>query len=295
MNQPLIPEIATFLRVVELGSFAAVAGETGLTSSGVSRVVSRLEDRLRVRLLQRSTRSLVLTPEGEAFLGYARDMLSLAEAAEAEVSSTLGRPRGQLRINSGTAFASHKLSLILPRLLERYPEITLDISVSDQRIDPIAAQSDVTIRVGPLNDSDLIAVRIGTVKRIIAASPEYLATHGKPETAQELTQHNCLLLKGFARQAVWPMYQDGHRIDVSVSGSVKSDSAESLLRMAIAGAGIIRLGDFLGEDALADGRLVPLLEGCHDPDPQPITALITPGRLKIPRIRAFIDFLKAEL
>ncbi|TQV79241.1 LysR family transcriptional regulator [Denitrobaculum tricleocarpae] len=295
MKQSLTPEIATFLRVVELGSFAAVAEETGFTASGVSRVVSRLEDRLRVKLLQRSTRSLVLTPEGEAFLGYARDMLALAEAAEAEVSSTLGRPRGELRINSGTAFANHKLSPLLPRLLERYPEIALDVSVSDQRIDPIAAQNDVTIRVGPLNDSDLIAVRIGTVRRVIAASPDYLAKHGKPETAQELTQHNCLLLRGFSRQAVWPMYQDARRIDLAVSGSVRSDSAESLLRMAIAGAGIIRLGDFLGADALADGRLVSLLEGHHDPDPQPITALVAPGRQKIPRVRAFIDFLRAEL
>lgn len=294
MKQILVPDIAIFVRVLELGTFAAVAEESGLTSSGVSRVISRLEDRLRVKLLHRSTRRLVLTPEGETFLGYARDMLSLAEAAEADVSRTHGRPRGHLRINCGTAFASHKLSPILPRLIERYPEITLDLSVSDRRIDPIAEQIDVTIRVGPLIDSDLIAIRIGTVERIIAASPGYLAARGTPETAQDLEQHNCLLLRGFSRQALWPIYQDGNSVEVAVTGSVTSDSADSLLRMAIASAGIIRLGDFLGEEALAAGQLIPLLEDRHDPDPQPITALVTPGRQYIPRVRAFIEFLKAE-
>ncbi len=295
MKQLLVPDIAVFVRILQLGTFAAVAEETGLTSSGVSRIISRLEDRLRVKLLHRSTRRLALTAEGETFLGYAREMLSIAEAAEADVSRTYGRPRGHLRINSGTAFASHKLSPILPRLLERYPDITVDLSVSDRRIDPIAEQVDVTIRVGPLTDSDLIAIRLGTVKRVIAASPGYLAERGTPETAQDLQGHNCLLLKGFAHQAIWPMYQDDHRIDMKVSGSLTSDSADSLLQMAIAGAGIIRLGDFLGEAAIAAGHLVPLLDGCHEPDQQPITALIVPGRQQIPRVRAFIEFLKAEL
>lgn len=295
MKQLLFPDIAIFVQVLELGTFAAVAEETGLTSSGVSRIISRLEDRLRVKLLHRSTRRLLLTPEGETFLDYAGEMLALAEAAEADVSRTHGRPRGHLRINSGTAFASHKLSPILPRLLERYPEITLDLSVSDRRIDPVAEQIDVTIRVGQLGDSDLIAIRLGNVKRIIAASPGYLVNRGTPETPQDLAEHNCLLLKGFSRQAVWPMYQDGSRVEMTVSGSVTSDSADSLLRMAIAGTGIIRLGDFLGEKALSTGQLVPLLEDGHDPDPQPITALVTPGRQHIPRVRAFIDFLKAEL
>lgn len=284
-----------FVRVLELGTFAAAGAETGLTASGVSRVISRLEDRLGVKLLHRSTRSLVPTPEGESFLNHARDMLALAEAAEAELASTHGRPRGQLRVNSGTALANHKLSPILPRFLERYPEITLDLAISDRRIDPIAEQVDVTLRVGPLNDSDLIAVRIGRVERVIAASPAYLAKQGTPERPQELLQHNCLLLRGFPHQAIWPMYDDGAAVGIAVSGSVTSDSAESLLRLAIAGAGVIRLGDFLGEDALASGQLVPLLKASHDPDPQAITALITPGRQKIPRVRAFIDFLKAEL
>ena len=108
-------------------------------------------------------------------------------------------------------------------------------------------------------------------------------------------RHNCLLLNGFARLAQWPMFEEGKRVMLAVSGSVSCDSADVLLDLAMAGVGLVRLGDFLGEAALADGRLVSLLDDCHDPDPQPITALVLPGRQSIPRVRALVDFLKSEL
>lgn len=295
MKHTFAPEIAVFIRTLELGTFAAVAAETGFSSSGISRMISRLEDSLGAKLLHRSTRRLALTPEGETFAGHARTILSAIEAAEADVSQTLGRPRGHLRVNSGTAFAHHKLAPILPRLLQTYPDLSIDLSVTDRRIDPLADQTDVTIRVGPLGDSDLVAIRLGTVRRVIAASPGYLEARGTPKTAQDLLDHDCLLLTGFPRQALWPMLEAGKRVDIAVKGAVTSDSAETLLHAAIAGAGIIRLGDFLGTEALASGHLVPLLHTCHDDDPQPITALVSPGRLAIPRIRAFVDFLKHGL
>lgn len=293
MKQPLSPEIAIFVRILELGTFAAVAEDTGLTSSGISRIVSRLEDKLGVKLLHRSTRRLALTPEGETFLGHARQILALMETAEADVHKTMGRARGHLRVNCGTAFARHKLAPVLPQFLQNHPEITIDVSVGDRRIDPIVEQADVTIRVGALTDSDLVAIRLGTVKRIIAASPHYLAAQRTPKKAGDLLQHNCLLLTGFTKQAEWPMFEGDKRINVPVSGTLSSDSAATLLHAAIAGAGIIRLGDFLGAEALANGQLVPLLSNCHDDDPQPITALVAPGRQAIPRVRAFVDFLKA--
>lgn len=292
---PLVPEIAIFVRIIELGTFAAVANEAGLTSSGVSRIVSRLEDRLHTKLLYRSTRRLALTPEGETFLAYAKSILAAAEAAEADIASTQGRARGHLRINCGTAFARYKLSPLLPTFLEKYPDITVDVSVADRRIDPVAEQADVTVRVGALADSDLIAIQLGTVERIIAASPDYLSARGVPESAGDLVHHNCLLLTGFPRQAHWPMYQSGKRIDIAVKGAVTSDSADALLHMAIAGVGIVRLGDFLGEEALSNGQLVPVLADCHFGDPQPITALVLSGRQDVPRVRVFVDFLKTQL
>lgn len=295
MKSTLTPDIAVFVRVHELGTFAATADETGLTSSGVSRIISRLEGRLGVKLLYRSTRRLALTPEGETFLGYARKILETVEAAEADVSRTLGRPRGHLRVNCGTAFARHKLAPVLPLLLEKYPDMTVDVSVSDRRIDPVADQCDVTVRVGPLTDSDLVAIRLGTVRRVIAASPKYLSVRGTPTSIDDLIDHDCLTLTGFSRLATWPMYNHGSRVELAVKGPITSDSADTLLHMAIAGAGIIRLGDFLGAEALANGQLVSLLENCHDDDPQPITALVLPGRQAIPRVRVFVDFLKSEL
>ena len=286
-------DIATFIRVVDLGSFAAVAKESGLTPSAIS--VSRLEDRLGVKLLQRSTRRLVLSQEGETYAMRGREILAAIEAAEAEVTAGRGRPRGHLRVNTGTAFAKHHLAGLLPEFLKRHPEITVELSVIDRRIDVVADQIDVAIRVGPLDDTSLVSVRLGEVRRIIAASPSYLRRHGKPRQAQELTSHNCLLLRGFSRLARWPMYVNGERRLIPVTGSVSSDSADVLLELAIAGVGIIRLGDFLGRAALSAGRLVPLLEGCHDDDPTPLTALLPPGRQNVPRVRAFVGFLQRRL
>jgi DNA-binding transcriptional LysR family regulator len=290
-----LSDIECFVRTADLGSFAAVGDEVGLTPSGVSRIVSRLEHRLGVKLIHRTTRRLALTPEGETFLAHARGILSAVEVAHAAVASTHGRARGHIRLNSGTAFAKHRLARLLPDFIAQYPDITIDLSVSDQRIDPITERVDVTIRVGPLADSELIAVRLGEVRRVIAASPRYLAVHGAPHKPADLLRHNCLLLSGFSRLSQWPLFENGKRVLVAAKGNVTSDSAELLLDLALAGIGILRLGDFLGESALAQGQLVPLLADCHDDDPQPITALLLPDRQSIPRVRALVDFLKARL
>ncbi len=289
---PVTDDLETFVRTVDLGSFAAVAEERGLTPSAVSKIISRIEDRLGVKLLHRTTRRLVLTQEGETYVVHARRILAAIEAAEAEVTSSRGRPRGHIRVNTGTAFAKHRLIPLLPAFTERYPEITIDLSVSDRRIDAIAEQIDITVRVGPLGDSPLIARRIGTVHRIITASPEYLARLGTPQSIEDLGQHNCLVLAGFARLAEWPLRDAaGERRLVRVKGSLTCDSADALLDLAVRGYGIVRLGDFLGEEGLVDGRLVRVLDHCHDSDPQPITALMLPGRQSLPRVRAFVEYL----
>ena len=159
-------DIAFFARTVDLGTFAAVGAEAGLTASGVSRIVTRLESRLGAKLLHRTTRRLVLTQEGETFLAHARNILSAVEAAEAAVASAHGRPRGHLRLNTGTAFARHRLAKLLPEFARAPSQTSRSISsVSDRRIDPKSRiKIDVTIRVGPLVDSELIAVRLGEVQ-----------------------------------------------------------------------------------------------------------------------------------
>lgn len=286
-------EIAIFVRVVEAGSFAAAAEELSLTPSGVSKAVTRLEDRLGVRLMQRTTRRLVLTGEGETLLARGRDILAAIEAAEAEVTISRGKPRGLLKVNTGTAYAKHRLAPLLPAFQTRYPDISLELSIADRRIDVIGEQIDVAIRTGGSGDSSLITRRLGDMRRIICASPAYLARHGEPTVPADLARHNCLLLSGFARLAAWPMRTDGGITEMNVKGTVTCDSAELLLDMTLAGLGIARFGDFLAEEALARGDLVPLLVKHHVVEVQPISALMPPGRQHLPRVRAFVDFLAA--
>ena len=287
-------EIAIFVRVVETGSFAAAAEELALTPSGVSKALTRLEDRLGVKLMQRTTRRLVLTGEGETLLARGRDILAAIEAAEAEVTIARGKPRGLLKVNTGTAYAKHRLAPRLPAFQARYPEISLELSIADRRVDVIGEQVDVAIRTGGTGDSSLVTRRIGDMRRVICASPAYIARHGMPLVPADLARHNCMLVTGFARLADWPMRVDGKIIELKVRGTITCDSAELLLDMACAGLGIARFGDFLAEEALARGELVPLLIEHHVVEVQPISALMPPGRQHLPRVRAFVDFLAAE-
>jgi DNA-binding transcriptional LysR family regulator len=284
-------DVGLFVSVVESGSFSAAAQASGLTPSAVSKAVTRMEDRLGVRLLQRTTRRLALTQEGETMLARGKEILAAIESAEAEVTANRGKPRGLVKLNTGTAFAKHRLAPVMTEFHARYPDITLELSISDRRVDVIGEQTDIAVRTGPLGDSTLIARRIGAMQRVICASPDYLRRNGRPETPGDLARHNCLVLAGFSRLAQWPMRENGQTVLMNVKGSVTTDSAELLLDLALAGLGIVRFGDFLAEDALADGRLVPLLQEHHLTDPQPITALMPPGRQTLPRVRATVDFL----
>jgi DNA-binding transcriptional LysR family regulator len=250
-----------------------------------------LEDRLGVRLMQRTTRRLVLTIEGETLLARSRDILAAIEAAEAEVIQARGKPRGLLKVNTGTAYAKHRLVPLLPAFQARYPDILLELGIADRRVDVIGEQIDVAIRTGSSGDSSLITRRIGEMRRVICASPGYLARHGAPQVPADLVQHNCLLLTGFARLAAWPVRINGRVTEMNVKGTITCDSAELLLDMTLAGLGIARFGDFLAEDALARGDLVPLLVDCHVVEAAPISALMPPGRQQLPRVRAFVDFL----
>ena len=284
-------EIGIFVRVVERGGFAAAAEETGLTPSGVSKAITRLEDRLGVKLLQRTTRRLMMTAEGETLLVRGREILAAIEATEAEVMAARGKPKGSIRVSMGTAFAKHRLAPVLPKFRALYPEIDLTVSVADRRVDVIGEQMDVAVRTGPLTDSSLIARQIGQATRVIAASPAYLARHGEPKKASDLADHACLLITGFARLSEWPLKVDGKVMPVSVKPAVTCDNADILAEMALSGLGIVRLASFVIEDAIHEGRLKPLLVDCHVSEPVPITALMPPGRQHLPRVRAFIDFL----
>jgi len=285
-------EMTAFVRVIERGSFAAAAADLGITPSALSKLVSRIEDRLGVSLLTRTTRRLALTAEGELFAARSREILASIEAAEAEVTAASRAPRGHLRIAVGTVFAKQILGPALPVFLGRYPDITVQLFVSDRQIDLVAEQVDVAIRSGPLGDSTLVARKIGDARRVICASPLYLEKTGSPRVPADLLQHNCLTLTGFTQ---WPFHTSEGINRLAVSGTFTSDNADLLLDIAVAGLGIARLADFVIARALQDGMLVPLLLDTHLSEPFPIHVVTVPGRHRAPRVKAFTEFMVSQL
>jgi DNA-binding transcriptional LysR family regulator len=290
-------EMRAFVRSVELGGFSAASRDLDLTPSALSKLVTRMEDRLGVRLMNRTTRKLALTAEGEAYFASAKRILTDIEEAEAEVTRFSAQPKGLLRINVGVAFAMHQLAKALPRFLERYPDIELEITVTDRLVDLIEEGADVAIRTGNLRDSSLIAKKICDLHRVICASPAYLRKHGVPKLPEDLSHHNCVSISGAPQLRRWPFDtvnaengQHGIR-SIDVTGNVSANNAETLLQLAATGVGIIRLSDVIVAESIRAGWLVPLLTDVHHVEPLPLSAVYPHGKHKSPRVAAFVSFL----
>ncbi len=281
-----------FSTAVELGSFTLAAAQLGLTPSAVSKIVSRLEDRLGVRLLNRTTRRIDLTPEGETYLSGVRFILNEIDEVEAAVGQSSARPKGLLRVNTGTAFGLFELIPKLPLFLEKYPEITVSVDITDRRVDIAAERADVAIRSGPVGDDNLIARHISDMRRVICASPTYLAKHGKPERPEDLLQHNCLLMSDQPSLARWPFRGTDGPAFIAVKGNITVGSADGMAKLAYAGVGIIRMGHMMISSGIKSGALVPLLEEFHLVEPVPVNAVYLPGRHRSPKVRVFVEFLK---
>jgi DNA-binding transcriptional LysR family regulator len=286
-----ITDLRAFVQVVERRGFAAASKELGLTASAVSKLITRLEDRLGVRLLHRTTRRLSLTPEGETYHQRARDILAAIEDAEAEVSRAGQRPRGRLRVNCVPAFALHQLVPTLPDFIARYPEIELELTITDRVIDLLAENVDVAIRTGPTEDPSLVARKISEIRRGLFASPGYLARRGAPRVPEQLRDHDCFVLKLFPSSHRWPFHDDGGIKIIDISSRVSLDSGEAALRLAIAGGGITRLADLIVAGAIREGRLKPVLEERHLAEPAPLSAVYPQGRHRMPKVRALLEFL----
>lgn len=284
-------DMAAFVRAVELGGFSVAARELGLTPSAISKLVTRLEDRLGVRLLNRTTRRLALTPEGEAYFHRTQRILADIDEAENEVARFRAHPKGLIRINVGTAFGMHQLTPALPEFLARYPEVQVDLTVTDRVVDLIEEGADLGIRLGALADSSLVARKICDLERVVCAAPAYLRKHGTPKKAEDLLRHNCLNISYAPALRRWPFEtREGVR-HLEVTGSVSANTAESLLQLALLGVGVIRLSDAIVGAAIRDGRLTALLQDIHHAEPLPLHAVYPQGRHRSPRVAAMIDFL----
>jgi DNA-binding transcriptional LysR family regulator len=283
-------DLRVFVRVMERGSFSAAARDLGLTPSAVSKLMSRLEDRLGARLMERSTRRLALTPEGEGFLARARRIVRDIEDAEAEVMRARGAPRGELHVNAGTAFGLHQLAPALAEFLARYPEIDVRLTITDRLVDLIDEQADIAVRSGHIPQGSYVRRKLVELQRVICASPDYIARRGTPRSAEDLRDHDCILVAGPGLDR-WPFKTAG-RIDVvAIHPRVTTDDAEAALRLAIGGAGIIRMSDVIVGEPLRRGLLVPLLVDSHHVEPYPLSVIFPPGRQRLPRVAVFIDFL----
>lgn len=284
-------EMEVFARVVDLGGFSPAARALKMTPSAVSKLIGRLEARLGARLLNRSTRKLQLTAEGEEF--HERALRVLADIDEAEgVVAASQEPRGRVRINSNVPFGLHHLLPLVPRFSTAYPKVVLDIVLCDTVVDLMDARTDVAIRVGPMRASQLMARKLGQSPMAVVASPAYLARHGAPATPRELAAHNCIGFN-FARHCdKWPFVDGNERLSLPVHGDATAGDGETSRRLVLAGQGLARLAHFhIGGD-IAAGRMVPVLETFNPGDVEEIHAVYVGHGGRLPsRVRAFIDFL----
>lgn len=288
-------ELTVFLRVVETGSFSAAARDLSLNASTVSKLISRIEERLGTRLFARTSRVVRLTADGEVFQAGALRALEAIEDVEAEIASSRAPEsiKGMLRIHSLPAFARYQLAPLLPAFLARHPELHVEFLLGNEAPDFIEQKIDISIQSGELRDSPLVARRIGTSRWVICAAPSYLGVNGIPKTPADLDQHNCL---NFTRETPfrdWPVTNGAGKSPgrIKVAGNISSNHGELLLDLARSGVGIVRLAEFhIGND-LRSGTLVPLLQDYQNDEEEPIHALYLPRRLTHVRVRTFLDFL----
>lgn len=289
-----LEELAAFVTVVDRGSITAAADALDQTVSGISRALSRLEEKLDTTLLRRTTRRLELTEEGEAMLAHARQILGATELAEEQMAVRRQRPAGRLRVNAASPFMLHVVVPLVAAFRECYPEIELELNTHDQIIDLLEHRTDVAIRIGVLRDSTLHARPLGSSRIRVLASPAYLKAHGRPKSVADLKGHALLGFTQPDHLNRWPLRtEDGS--DVQITPHISASSGETLRHLALAGQGIVCLSDFMTETDRRAGDLAQVLVREHLEVRQPIHAVYYLNTQLSARISVFLDFLSRHL
>ena len=290
-NKDLFDGMAVFCAVVDANGFSAAAERTGHSASHVSKQVSRLEERLGVRLLNRTTRTLSLTEVGQTYYEEAQRIVEDAREIQNRILSLGDRPSGLLRVSVPVSFAHNYLDHWLPEFMRTYVDIRLHVEASERMVDVVAEGFDVVVRAGRLEDTDLIARRLMTSRLLTVASPQYLARNGTPETPAELSDHTLIDFSYRKSATRWDYGGEGQRKHfVTVAPRLVCNSAETELAAALAGVGITRLPSMACERELDSGALVPLL-GRFEEEPIGVYA-VYPSRIHLAaKVRAFVDFL----
>jgi DNA-binding transcriptional LysR family regulator len=284
-------ELAAFVRVVDANGFSAAAPALGLTPSAVSKLVTRLEARLGVRLLQRTTRALRLTADGEVLYGAARRIVADMESLERQIAGQSTTPQGPLRVTTSLAFATHQLAPAIGEFMERHPLVRLDLLPTDRVVDIVEEGIDVAIRIGRLADSSFMARKIGEDERLICAAPSYLARHAMPKRPEDLLRHSCIVSRERPYLNRWQFKVDGQMLELDVDGRIAGGDGELQLQLALQGLGIARLTRLTLAHAVREGTLVPLLAEFSADEPVPIHAVYPHRRHLAPKVTAFVNFL----
>jgi DNA-binding transcriptional LysR family regulator len=290
-----LTDIAVFTQVVDSGSFTAAAERLSISKSVVSKYVTRLEDRLGARLLNRTTRRLSLTEAGQLFYERSLRGLQEIEQAEAEVSRLQAEPRGVLRLNTPMSFGILHIAPALPDFMRRYPEVSVDMNLDDRQVDIIEEGFDVSIRISELPDSALIARRIAPCRHAIVASPEYLAQHGTPKTPEDLHHHNIISYRFQESANEWHFKDKKNRTySIPVSGTMKMNNSLALREALLGGIGITRTPTFVVGQDIQEGRLQPVLTNYESLEVQ--IYLVYPQRQHLsPKVRAFVDYFAERI
>ena len=289
----LLAGLRTFVRVAESGSFSAVAREMGATQPAVSRQISALEQHLDARLIQRTTRSLTLTEDGRDLLDHARRVLDCVEEAETAVGRRQGAPSGLIRIAAPATFGRLYIAPRMRRLLDRYPELSVELHMSDSVTDMVAAGIDLAIRGGVVQETSLVARRIGSSARAVVASAEYLERNGTPAQPSDLSRHSCIAFLQSATPNEWRFDGPGGAVAVEIAGRFRTDSTEAMREAVAAGLGLALAPAWVFGDDLTSGRVRPVLQR-YQAEQVSIHAVYPSRRNLAPRTRAVIDFLLDE-
>jgi DNA-binding transcriptional LysR family regulator len=289
----LLGSIELFCLAAELSSFTAAATAAGVTPAAVSRSVSRLEERLGVRLFVRPTRQIRLTDGGRVYFEQCRQALSQLTEAERQITGAQVQPSGRLRISAPTPYAHYRLLPLLGEFRRKYPDVTIDIHVSNRNIDFADEGYDLAIRGRAPADSNLIARKLEDAELVLVASPDYLRRAGTPTSLDDLSHHECIQfdLPSTGKRIPWPFIRDGKQIDVVTEGGLCcSEDVLGIVTLARSGAGLVQTYRFIVAQDLASGALVELLPQ-HGGASRPFILLYPHARHLSLRVRTFVDFI----
>ncbi|MEW6645083.1 MAG: LysR substrate-binding domain-containing protein [Pseudomonadota bacterium] len=285
-----LTSMSVFVKVADLGAFTAAAKELRLSPTMIGKHIRFLEERLGSQLINRSTRRQSLTELGRSYLDHCRHLLEEAEAGDALVEEALSAPRGKLRVATSVAFGSYSLTPAVVRFMKKYPDVSVELVLSDRMVDLLEEGLDAAIRVGTLVDSTMMSRSLSPYTGVVCAAPSYLAEHGRPTHPRELVDHECLRYPGWADGQRWTFFGPEGEVQVDVRSRLTINSAFGIRYAALAGAGIVLMRDELLAEDIAAGRLQVLLPN-YTTQARARQILWLKNRKMTPKLRAFIDFI----